>query len=84
MVCWPMLDQKPGTSCQWASCAGEDAPGDLALAERVAPVLHPQPSSRAAVMGVGDIADGEHALVRPHLRVGEDRSLDDRQAGVLG
>ena len=80
----PMVDQKPGTPCQCACFAGEYAPGDLALAERVAPVFDAQPSSCSAVVGVGDVADSEHAFVRAHLRVGEDRSLDDHKARSLG
>ena len=64
MVCWPMRRPEARHVLPVGVLAGEDAPGDLALAERVAPVLDAQPPSGAAVVGVGDVADGEHPLVR--------------------
>ncbi len=79
-----MVEPEAGHVLPVRVLAGEYAPGDLALAERVAPVFYAQPSSCAAVVGVGDVADSEHPVVGSHLRVGEDRSLDDRKARLLG
>ena len=60
--------------------AGQRAAGDLAVRQRVAPVLDAQAPPGAGVLGGGDVADGEHSRVRAAHR-GVDAAplrLDDR------
>ena len=62
--------------------AGERAPGDLAVGQRVAPVLDAQAPAGARVLRGGDVADGEHGRVRAaHRGVHEHGAVLDVEAG---
>ncbi len=70
----PIVDQKPGTDVPARrAVAGEPASGDLAVRERIAPVLDVQRATRDACTGEGDVAGGPDARRRRrHRRVHRD------------
>src|SRR4051794_36089983 len=64
--------------------AGDRAARDLALRERVGPVLDGEPPARGRVVSERDIARGEDVRVaRAHLRVDDDAAALDREPGRL-
>ena len=82
----PIVDQNPGTVRHSASPPAADGPGDLALRERVAPVLDVQRAARDGVAGAAAVPAGQEAVGGgAHRGLREDLvALAEREAGVAG
>ena len=77
-----MVVQKPGRRRPRRVLAGERPARDLAVSQRVAPVLHAQAPARPRVHGGGDVAHGEHGRVgAAHRGVDEHGPVLDIEAG---